>query len=538
MGDYHYDGCSFDEDVLLTGPDFDSVALDDNNIKAHQSKCTICHFDFSSTSTTAQDHIAHFQECWKDFQNGLQRKERMKRDRVAIKKPVSMAKQTSLYPLSAEIDSKADLGPNLSASGIPLTSCILCTRDLSNRRDEIDALNHRMSCMDKFRPTHCPICSERFYDDEGRWWARQDIIWHLHNCHHGGSLGVIAQDDFETSLAAWRARSEIAERTLVKHFGAKKNWGRQQHRAHYMEKMLSGKEKEGNKYSAGNSPLRKVIRVEEGGREVTIWRKTAVPAWIDLERFRRSSFSVLEIPEEEKLSKGFCVERVFKKSIPRPHPPPLPAPKVRETTSSVTNPERRDSAHRSLLLPIQLFKTNSIIELGQTLTSQVSPEVCPALSISEDEESTKPHDIILRSKIVELDESHVVNGFQAVSKSDKPQIPNRSQNPTSNGLQYMKAFAVSVAMPCTAEFFGIQLHRPRKSVERPLQLHGSLGSSVYSPGDVRTRVAIPDAVHLFTKRQPTKFNPTPIVYAHTRFLQNDSFIVFGEGVVPPRPGLL
>ncbi|KAF2129355.1 hypothetical protein P153DRAFT_356940 [Dothidotthia symphoricarpi CBS 119687] len=575
---------SSDQDLALLDPASPSIVSDNDIIEAHQSKCAICHLEFSCTNVAAQDRISHFQKCWARFGDDLCKKKRLTYQYPAMESLVSRPGH-SLSSLSPDgghgeaiseilhIDGEETSHPIQSAVKMPLTSCLLCKYDFTHHRDKLDGLHHLMRCMNLLQPPNCPICLERFHDEKGRWWFKKDMIWHLHNCQHGGSLGVIARDDFEASLAALCARSEVVERTLMRDFGIKRHWDGRQHRAHYTTTRSAGQEQGGGVYVAGNSLLRKGIRFdEEGSLEITTCKKSTDPAVTALGHFRRFSFSVLKTSEWENLPEGFRVETVSSKTIPPPPTLPLrPTSLVPRIESEAIDFEKDDTIHESTSLPLQSQEMGGTTEPGQLLQSLVFPEYLstpkvfetttapdvqdymlllglpprtPFLPqfVSEKSWSTKLQEGAKRKEVVEPPESHLVAKFQETPKSKKTDASNQLQNPSLDIHQDSKALPGSVAMLYTANL--------RSLGEAPIvtkkfsKSHKGLDSLARPPRELQARVtvAVPNATHLFPNRKrnfsaPVEIERKQVVYAHTKFLPNNRLIVFGEGIVPPRPSL-
>jgi hypothetical protein len=274
-------------------------------IQAHEPKCALCLTDFTSESYHAR--VEHFPQCWKTLHSRV----------VPSKTPTMTSQLLSIDEESSTTETDTDpedfesygsITPpaRIQPKDTPPTSCVLCATSLSHL-DDITAFNHRLCCLNTVRPIFCPICTQLFLSG-GELWDKVAMLWHLHNCQHGGSLGAIDKDNFDVLKAAWGGRQYVLENMLLRNFGKRGSWRPQDHSNNYRTKVKLGYMVGGEEmYAVDPTPLRAVATnlLDAGMEESKVVRNEQLDA-ISMEKFRRSKFAVLgssgtkEMPEEFK----------------------------------------------------------------------------------------------------------------------------------------------------------------------------------------------------------------------------------------------
>lgn len=192
---------------------------------------------------------------------------------------------------------------------------------------DLDAFNHRLICPRTLSPARCPACELSFTGELGPWddvlsckgtgWEIHTIIWHLHACQNNCHTCPEAQKDWTAFISRWAGRTEVTQRVFWKNIGERKDWGLRKHRASVKTKKKSGLAREDGIYRMKSSPLRILQRIvparephSESEIEVTRVEKAVVAERIPFDRFRRSSFSVMELPRSAKMRTDYKPEEV------------------------------------------------------------------------------------------------------------------------------------------------------------------------------------------------------------------------------------
>ncbi|KNG48875.1 hypothetical protein TW65_04286 [Stemphylium lycopersici] len=208
----------------------------------------------------------------------------------------------------------------------PNTYCILCWRDLSSLAD-LDAVQHRVMCLNEQTPLSCPICRGTFVVEQfgiSAFRKPQDILKHLHECQNDGDVDDATGQAFENLLEAWRGRREMVIFLFNHCNGKKRGWSTSMHLGQYTTKRDRGRKRGGSEYKADVTPLRRrerilphydfVIGVEV---EVEVWKKEWVPKGVPLDRFKRSAFHILAPKDLAQVPRNFKEQKVANETVGR-----------------------------------------------------------------------------------------------------------------------------------------------------------------------------------------------------------------------------
>jgi hypothetical protein len=240
-----------------------------------------------------------------------------------VVKGLEAVRQKELAP------SVGNLSPTISATpaaGLSPSACVLCAKDLSSMRG-VDIFEHRLPCFSAHNPQQCPVCKMSFenqpiHPTDPPYWRRREMVFHLYACQHGGSLTPVQTDDYEALIAAWRGQLENAGRIHSGTIGPRKTWGHRQHRRSVTTKKDFGIKEEGWLYLIEVSPLRTVQMVlparpfkSDTEVETTTFEKTKLPDYVPMDKFRRSSYAVISLPQGEEPSEGYKTDEVVRETI-------------------------------------------------------------------------------------------------------------------------------------------------------------------------------------------------------------------------------
>ncbi|KAH6613860.1 hypothetical protein C7974DRAFT_475743 [Boeremia exigua] len=205
-------------------------------------------------------------------------------------------------------------------------NCVSCSQSMVDF-DTVEAFNHRRSCLEQLKPTHCPVCFCLLPQSTGHEsWNADDILWHVRSCQHGAKLSSTDQNDFQVLEARWKGRMQIVWRMLAEDFGIgigkRKGWTQREHRRSHRTKQALGRANDQGLYLTPSSKLRSsVMYAEEDTTRIPGNVKTV---WCDLERFRRSAHAVYRMPDysrtTENVNKNVCDKHKVQNRVSRAAP--------------------------------------------------------------------------------------------------------------------------------------------------------------------------------------------------------------------------
>ncbi|KAF3003521.1 hypothetical protein E8E13_005336 [Curvularia kusanoi] len=253
--------------------------------------CGVCSIDY--TTASPEERVAHFNYCWHKNRGATPRHDGTE-DHQQDSEDESISDETiSEVGVEAPTDSIEEL-PSITRPD-PST-CALCSDSLVSLSD-LDAFHHRYVCWDDTKPLRCPVCLVDFsnvFDREE--YTMEDILWHVHNCQHGGSLSVIDKDDFDNLLSRWRGRMHAVWRFYRADNGrgpGRENWTSRSHDRSYRRKKEQGHQFSLTMYVIPQTTLRRVELYDELGELKVIKRvESNLRARGHVENFRKSAFTI------------------------------------------------------------------------------------------------------------------------------------------------------------------------------------------------------------------------------------------------------
>ena len=267
---------------------------------ARKITCGACAVDLTTTGKIAR--LFHFNECWQNTYNR------------AIDNGLGDTCPDTSSDLESSDTETSDSGESDSASDSDSISedtygfacrnpsnCAFCSESMLNLHP-IDAFHHRRVCLKSSRPAECPVCSvDLSYAAQQADNALEDILWHVHNCQHMRTLSIIDQDDFELLEARWKGRMQAIHRFINRQSGkdakGRRDWSAREHQQSYRLKQSKGRGKHISLYLLPISTLREVETYDQH-REARAARtaQEKLSVWENIERFRRSAFSIYAFP--------------------------------------------------------------------------------------------------------------------------------------------------------------------------------------------------------------------------------------------------
>ena len=287
-----------------------SVILEENCIKAGESRCAVCKMRISRASKRRA--IDHINTCWGQLRvratdsmtPKLQDQIALPRPNVnqavqnealqlaltdtnvmdnislssaALRTPVEglekKAKTPNLLPHNATAGSSqgSPAQPTLPyyqspnplppAPSRPSTACIICNAYLLNFC-AIDAMLHVRQCLNQRLPPACPVCRIDFALEVSPPWTPDRVLEHLDYCECRGDAPRSAHHDaFVATMAVFDQNRNMAGRFLIRARGAKKSWGTRDHIRSFKAKTPLKYRADGEPYRLENTPLRMMTRL-------------------------------------------------------------------------------------------------------------------------------------------------------------------------------------------------------------------------------------------------------------------------------------
>jgi hypothetical protein len=165
--------------------------------------------------------------------------------------------------------------------------CLFCHANVANL-DAVDALNHRLECLQIKTPLSCPFCAENFLHPTA--WRFSLKAIHLHTCN-SSVLALAHWDDFGKLTAALMARGEVAKFLMRTRTGLKQK----QRVKRYKARRDLGRSVGLGRYALDFSELRWSHTLEGNKVEVGYVEENSNLWYLDLRDFRRSVYFVLDL---------------------------------------------------------------------------------------------------------------------------------------------------------------------------------------------------------------------------------------------------
>lgn len=185
-------------------------------------------------------------------------------------------------------------------------NCPFCLHSL-REQNMVDALFHRMKCLDRKQPTRCPICFKELRQLPALSMLKGGFLLHVRECQHGGELPPF--DEFYQSRVFDRlsARTRLLCALLDKHtIGPRKSWGPREHGYSFRMKRDAGRRNTSGLYLTPCTKLRAYATYDEDeGIKLADKTRSFREVWNNLERFRRSAFCVYKVPKEGMTVEGY-----------------------------------------------------------------------------------------------------------------------------------------------------------------------------------------------------------------------------------------
>jgi hypothetical protein len=310
-------------------------------IKADDPLCAICHkkLSYHTDKAAAEEHA---NDCWdmlrEKFRDATEQDTWSRNYLWMSDRQIELlkAKRLEREKIASNSSHVLEIGANVPPKDLPPTSSLLCAKDVSSMQ-ELEVFEHRVFCLTAHNPSSCPVCQASFSD-----FCKNDVVFHLYSCQHGGTLSPFQIEDFNALVAAFSGRLTGASTLVQRTFGPKKNWTTRQHRQCVQTKRDSGIRDEGGLYVAEASPLRTAQMVlpskpfnTDTQFEITTYQRAKVLEYVSIDKFRRRAFPAMVLPEGKTPHGDFKVETVVRETITviKPEdfwaklrfPPPLPA---------------------------------------------------------------------------------------------------------------------------------------------------------------------------------------------------------------------
>jgi hypothetical protein len=260
-------------------------------VEAHKSQCAICHT--SMHKVPALEKVKHLNKCWESLREAAKGKPKTLLQPKHSRKPLvtlgaHAGKNDDSSSSSSSKEPASTSAPPLPVSLDDLAKiCLFCHANVANL-DAVDALNHRLGCLQIKNPLSCPFCKESFLHPTP--WRFSLKAIHLHTCN-ANVLALSHWDDFGKLTAALMTRGEVAKFLMRTKTGLKQK----QRVKRYKARKDLGRSIGLGRYAMDFSELRWSHTLEGNKVEVGYVEENCDLWYRDLRDFRRSVYSVLDL---------------------------------------------------------------------------------------------------------------------------------------------------------------------------------------------------------------------------------------------------
>jgi hypothetical protein len=269
---------------------------------------------------------------------------------------------------------------DIDPADFPPSACVFCSEDLKDFR-AVDAYDHRTRCLLTHGTYFCPICDTSFQVPDQ--WQDSEIMWHIHNCQNDLELTEDDRANYAKLRDAWSGRFVAVVRAMER----KTTVGAGKRVEAYWKKKEQGVTIGTGKYYSGHSRLRTGTSIHGKTMEVSLTKETFGITMVPMRRFRRSSFSVLDVPNSEENIFELELEPVLVHTEPLPEIKPSSNSNAnRETIYDImahSFPPVSPSAERNTKMLIQVVPWSSLNPVGNSSRSYQGRPV-PGLTRSDD----------------------------------------------------------------------------------------------------------------------------------------------------------